>query len=137
MNDFDNIFNDQPQFMSVAARKKQIAATIKNLTDDGLNLSPVVIKGRKIAKNFWGKSWCENIEAYADSFFNRADIGRRYALHGAVIDLKITPGKISALVCGANVYKLTISIAELTDIKQKQLINSCSGKIASMLDLLQ
>ncbi len=28
--------------------------------------APVIVEGRTIAKTFWGKAWCENLERYRD-----------------------------------------------------------------------
>jgi len=30
------------------------------------DIEPVAIEGRLIAKNWWGKAWCTNLESYAD-----------------------------------------------------------------------
>lgn len=32
----------------------------------GKRLHPIVIEGRAIAKSWWGKAWCDNLEKYAD-----------------------------------------------------------------------
>ena len=51
---------------------------------------------RAIAKTFWGKAWCENLERYSD-FANRLPRGRTYVRNGSVVDLQIAPGVIHAL----------------------------------------
>ena len=61
----------------------------------GHAVSPVVIEGRAIAKTFWGKSWCENLERYSD-YANRLPRGRTYVRNGSVVDLQIAPGAIQA-----------------------------------------
>ena len=47
-------------------RKEKAAKTIARLRKKGANLSPVEIEGRTIARTFWGKAWCDNIESYRD-----------------------------------------------------------------------
>jgi len=102
----------------------------------GQDLRPVVIEGRAIAKTFWGKAWCDNLEAYSD-FENRLPRGRAYVRNGSVIDLKIEPGKVRALVMGSSLYKVEIGIATLPDTHWKSLTKECTGSIASLVELLQ
>ena len=61
----------------------------------GHPVSPVIIEGRTIAKTFWGKAWCENLERYSD-YANRLPRGRTYVRNGSVVDLQIAPGVIQA-----------------------------------------
>ena len=51
-------------------------------------MAPVVIEGRAIATTFWGKAWCDNLEAYSD-YANRLPRGRTYVRNGSVVDLQI------------------------------------------------
>ena len=67
-------------------------------------ISPVVIDGRTIAKTFWGKAWCDNLERYSD-FANRLPRGRTYVRNGSVVDLQIAPGAVTALVSGSELYR--------------------------------
>ena len=102
----------------------------------GKKLEPVDISGRKIAATFWGKEWCENLESYSD-YSNRLPRGRTYVRNGSVIDLKITEGKVSALVQGSSLYTVTITIAALAASAWGAFKERCAGKIASLIDLLQ
>ncbi len=53
----------------------------------GAELSPIAaVCGGAIAKTFWGKAWCDNLERYSD-FANRLPRGRTYVRNGSVIDL--------------------------------------------------
>ena len=74
------------------------------LAKKGHPVSPVVIEGRTIAKTFWGKAWCENLERYSD-YANRLPRGRTYVRNGSVVDLQIAPGEIKALVSGSEIYE--------------------------------
>ncbi len=124
-----------PQYVTVAQRKLQAQKKIKSLTAKGENLSPIVIEGRKIAKTFWGKAWCDNIESYHD-YENRLPRARSYVRSGAVIDLKIAKGKITAMVMGSELYEIDIGIKELSQKKWKTIKRECAGKIASLIDLI-
>ena len=45
---------------------------------------PVTIEGRTIARSFWGKAWCDNLERYSD-YANRLPRGRTYVRNGSVM----------------------------------------------------
>jgi uncharacterized Zn finger protein len=123
-------------YVPVAERRRQAAKKIETMTKKGEKVSPVVINGRTIATTFWGKSWCENLESYSD-FENRLPRGRTYVRNGAVVDLQIAPGKIKALVTGSSLYKVEIEIRPLDETRWQRVLSSCTGKIDSLLDLLQ
>ena len=52
--------------------KRKVSATKKQEKKKGKELAPVLVTGRTIAKNWWGRAWCENLERYAD-YANRID----------------------------------------------------------------
>ena len=69
-------------YVSVAARRRQAEREARQAQEEGtIAISPVTIEGRKIAKNFWGKSWCMNLERYSD-FASRLPRGRSYVCNG-------------------------------------------------------
>jgi uncharacterized Zn finger protein len=123
-------------YVPVSQRKAQAAREIEKRKKKGQNVSPVVIEGRAIAKTFWGKAWCDNLESYSD-FANRLPRGRTYVRNGSVVDLQIEAGKIAALVSGSEMYKVGIDI-DLVPAKQWAHIKSrCAGQIGSLVELLQ
>ena len=105
------------------------------LKKKGHVLEPVSIQGRTIARSFWGKSWCRNLEVYGD-FANRLPRGRSYLTNGLVLDLKIAPGLVSALVYGTELYEIEISIAKLAKTKWDAIRSECAGRIDSLVELL-
>jgi uncharacterized Zn finger protein len=123
-------------YVSVAKRKKQAEKKIAEMRKKGKTLQPVLIEGRAIAKTFWGKSWCENLESYSD-FENRLPRGRTYARNGSVIDLQVLDGKINGLVSGSRMYTVKVSITPISKIKWNKLVKECIGKVDSLIDLLQ
>jgi uncharacterized Zn finger protein len=102
----------------------------------GHTISPIAIEGRTIAKTFWGKSWCENLENYSD-YANRLPRGRTYVRNGSVVDLQIQPGLIRALVSGSELYEVTLKIAPVTKARWKAICEDCAGAIDSLIELLQ
>lgn len=89
-----------------------------------------------IARTFWGKGWCDNLERYSD-FANRLPRGRTYVRNGSVIDLQIGSGKVHAKVVGSTLYDVDVTVAAVP-AKQWQVISAdCAGSIDSMVELPQ
>jgi len=123
-------------YVPVAERKKKAEKKIAALKKKGQKIQPVVIEGRTIAKTFWGKAWCNQLESFSD-YSNRLQRGRTYVRNGSVIDLKIRAGKINALVSGSSIYTVNILIDALNKAKWKTIIKKCSGRVDSLIELLQ
>ena len=102
----------------------------------GQSVAPVRIEGRTIAKSFWGKSWCTNLERYSD-YENRLPRGRTYVRNGSVVDLQIAKGEVTAMVAGSSLYKIKITIAPVTAARWKAICRDCAGTIDSLVELLQ
>jgi uncharacterized Zn finger protein len=127
-----------PKYVPVAERRMNAQKTINTLKKKNPNLQPVVIDGGKIAKTWWGKAWNDNLERYSD-YENRIGRGRSYLRNGAVLDLQITSGKISALVQGsrAKPYDVTVIIKPLAEDIWKKIIHACEGKLDSIQELME
>jgi uncharacterized Zn finger protein len=128
-------YNYRP-YVSVAQRRKKALREMEKRRKQGHIISPVVLSGRTIARTFWGKAWCENLESYSD-YANRLPRGRTYARNGSIVHLEIQPGKIRALVSGSDLYTVEITIATLADSRWSSLKGECSGQIGSLVELLQ
>ena len=116
-----------------AAREAQRLA--KKRGPSNRALAPVTIAGRTIASSFWGKAWCENIESYRDYEY-RLPRGRSYLRNGAVLDLVIDPGRITALVSGTRLYEVDIRIKPLQKTHWQRVKAECAGQIGSLVELL-
>jgi uncharacterized Zn finger protein len=123
-------------YVPVAQRRRQAQRELENMRKKGLVVQPIKIDGRVIAKTFWGKAWCENLESYSD-FENRLPRGRTYARNGSVVHLEIQPGRISAHVSGSELYSVEITISSLPDPHWKCVKGQCAGQIGSLVELLQ
>lgn len=123
-------------YVPVAERKRKAALQAAKLAKKGEAVSPVVIEGRSIARTFWGKSWCENLERYSD-YANRLPRGRTYVRNGSVIDLRIARGEIAALVSGSAIYRVNIVVVPALQTLWKALCEDCAGSIDSLVELLQ
>ncbi len=123
-------------YVPVAERRRKAEKKVAAMAKKGEKISPVTINGRAIATTFWGKAWCDNLESYMD-FSNRLPRGRTYVRNGSVVDLKVAPGKVKALVSGSSLYTVEITIKPLETPRWQGVIKSCTGKIESLVELLQ
>ena len=117
--------------------KSNAAQTANKAAAKGKQLCPVILTGRTIAKSWWGKAWCENLERYAD-FETRLPRGQRYVRSGAVVDLQLQQGKILAGVQGSRKtpYKVEIRISPLSEERCEAIINRCSDRVDTLENLL-
>ncbi|HWL07893.1 MAG TPA: SWIM zinc finger family protein [Planctomicrobium sp.] len=127
---------DYPPYVSAAEKRAKALRYAQKLEKKGVKLQPIQIEGRAIAKTFWGKAWCNNLERYSD-YENRLPRGRTYARNGSIIDLQIHKGKIKAIVQGSSIYNVTIDLTPLDQKGWKKIVQDCSQSIHSLLDLLQ
>lgn len=123
-------------YVSVAARRRKASRELEKMRKNGHPVSPVQIVGRTIARTFWGKSWCDNLEQYSD-YSNRLPRGRTYARNGSVVDLRITAGEIQAYVSGSELYRVAVKVAPVSKVQWKSICCDCSGAIDSLVELLQ
>lgn len=130
-------WNGFAPYVRVAEKKARAAKKLAQLQKKNKSIRPVCVQGRAIARNWWGKAWCRNLERYAD-YENRIGRGRSYLCHGAVLDLQIAPGKVQALVMGsqAEPYRVAIAIDTLSKPVWQAIRKTCAGRIDSIQDLL-
>src|SRR5437867_7712513 len=123
-------------YVNVAARRMQAAREMAKLRKKGHPVTPVVTEGRAIARTFWGKAGCDNLERYSD-FANRLPRGRTYVRGGSVVDLQVVPGKVQALVSGSEIYKVALKVSPVPKARWSSLCKDCAGAIDSLVELLQ
>jgi uncharacterized Zn finger protein len=123
-------------YVPVAERRLQAQRKLAKLKKKGEVIAPVTIEGRIIAKSFWGKSWCTNLERYSD-FANRLPRGRTYVRNGSVVDLRIAKGEVVARVAGSSLYTVKATIAPVKMPRWKAICRDCAGTIDSLVELLQ
>src|ERR1700692_974160 len=122
-------------YVPVAKRRLLAARELEKLKKQGHIVSPVVIEGRTIARTFWGKAWCENLERYSD-YANRLPRGRTYVRNGSVVDLQIQRGRVLATVSGSEIYTIAIDIRFLPKPRWEAICRDCLGSVGSMVELL-
>ncbi|MGF6788210.1 hypothetical protein [Paraburkholderia sp. 35.1] len=123
-------------YVPVAERRRKAEQQVAKAIKTGRTLSPIAPYRGAIAKTFWGKAWCDNLERYSD-YGNRLPRGRTYVRNGSVIDLQITAGKIHAQVMGSSLYTVKIDVSASANQHWRTLVADCASSIDSMVELLQ
>ena len=125
-----------PPYVPVGARRARALLEMRRLRASGVNVQPVELKGRTIARSFWGRRWCEHLESFSD-YANRLPRGRTYVRNGSVCHLEIRAGGVDAMVAGTDLYRVTVRIRKLGKPAWKAIKTACAGQIGSVLELLQ
>jgi uncharacterized Zn finger protein len=128
---YDN-YDDFPQYVSAAERRRKAEREAAKLK----SASPVLVTGTKIAKTFWGKAWCRNLESYSD-YANRLPRGRTYVRSGCVVDLQIVSGIVKAHVSGSRLYSVEIQVSPIPKPLWEEICHDCAGAIDSLVELLE
>lgn len=123
-------------YVSMGERREQAGRRLASVVRKGGSLDPVRITGRTIARSFWGKAWCDHLLSYSD-YANRLPRGQHYVRNGSVIDLRVSPGKVEALVSGSMIYVVRVSIRPLARTSWSRLVKRCAGSIGSVVGLLR
>ncbi|MBQ9537521.1 MAG: SWIM zinc finger family protein [Desulfovibrionaceae bacterium] len=123
-------------YVRVADKKIKAQKKIAELRRSGVEVKPIEEFTGAIAKTFWGKNWCKNLESFAD-YENRLGRGRSYVRNGFICHLDITKGHITALVNGSELYEVEVNIKILSQTRWKEVCNKCQGHISSLVELLQ
>ena len=113
--------------------QKQAEQTLRQAGEKSRQYEPVHVSGTQLCRHWWGKAWCKAIESYSD-MSNRLARGRRYLKADTVLDLRLEPGEIHALVQGSRVkpYKVHITVDPLSAQFRKKIEEACAGSLHDM-----
>jgi len=127
-----------PKYESAAAKKAKASKSFERFKKKNPEIEPIIIEGRTLAKNWWGKAWNLNLESYAD-YENRIARGKSYVRSNAVLDLKIFKGRVVAKVQGSRSkpYEVEITIDTLNNEKWEQVTALCNHRIDSLEQLIE
>jgi uncharacterized Zn finger protein len=94
---------------------------------------------RKFGLTWWGQRWIAALEALGALYANRLPRGRTYARKGAVRDLAVAPGVVTAKVQGrrAQPYRVTVKLPAFSDETWEAVIARLAdavGHAAALLD---
>ncbi|MDD2497722.1 MAG: SWIM zinc finger family protein [Desulfitobacteriaceae bacterium] len=127
-----------PKYISIAEKKAKAEKALKKLKKKNPDLEPVIIEGRTLAKSWWGKAWNLNLESYAD-YSNRINRGKSYVKSNAVLDLKVSKGRVAAKVQGsrAKPYDTEVRIDTLDSTKWRKILELCNHRIDTLEQLIE
>ncbi len=127
-----------PKYESAAEKRAKASRSLGKLKKKNPDIEPIIIEGRALAKNWWGKAWNLNLESYAD-YENRIARGKSYVRSNAVLDLKILKGQVVAKVQGSRVkpYDVEIVIDTINNEKWEQVTALCNRRIDSLEQLIE
>jgi uncharacterized Zn finger protein len=130
-------YDDYPAYVSVSERRAKAEKKLRQLQKNHPHLMPVILAGHILARTWWGKSWNQNLERYAD-YSNRIGRGRSYVRHRCVLDLQLTSGTITAMVQGSRPqpYDVVISVDTLRAGHWTAIRKACAGGFDSLSELL-
>ena len=123
-------------YVSVGQRQKLAEKAAAKAQKRGKNYTPILPYRGAVAKTVWGKSWCDNLEAYSD-YANRLPRGATYVRNGSVIHLQLTAGAVHAQVMGSSLYAVNVTVQPVQQAQWKSICQDSAGSIASLVEILQ
>ena len=123
-----------PRYVPVDEQRARTVSEMLELRARGVRVQPIEIRGRTIARGFWGRHWCEHLESFSD-YAARLAHGRAYVRNGSVCHLAIEAGRIDAMVVGSTLYHVAIRIRQLGRTAEAAIATACAGRIGSVGEL--
>jgi uncharacterized Zn finger protein len=121
---------------SKTRRQERLERELEQRRAAGEKLEPVMPnKQRDMAENFWAQAWNRHLMHYA-LHENRMPKGRTDFRAGRVMDLTSQAGEIAAVVAGAQLWSVRITVAPISPEAWEALRQSCLGKIGDVAELL-
>ncbi len=123
-----------PRYVPVDEQRARAVSEIQDLRARGVSVQPIELRGRTIARNFWGRRWCEHLESFSEHAARLAH-GRAYVRSGSICHLAVEPGGVDALVSGSALYRVTIRVRQLETRVWTAIRRACAGRMGSLADL--
>lgn len=123
-----------PRYVPVDEQRARTVSEIQDLRARGVSVQPIELRGRTIARNFWGRRWCEHLESFSEHAARLAH-GRAYVRNGSICHLAIEPGGVEALVSGSALYRVSIRVRQLETHVWTAIRRACAGRMGSLADL--
>ena len=123
-----------PRYVPVDEQRARTVSEMLELRARGVRVQPIEIRGRTIARGFWGRRWCEHLESFSD-YAARLAHGRAYVRNGSVCHLAIEAGGVDAMVVGSALYHVAIRIRQLNRAAWSAITTACAGQIGSVREL--
>jgi uncharacterized Zn finger protein len=110
----------------------------RSFADPGPTKRAAEPRRRSFGLTWWGQRWIAALEALGSRYANRLPRGRTYARKGAVSDLRIEPGVVTAKVHGsrATPYRVTLRLRTFSDDTWDTVIAALADAVAHAAALL-
>lgn len=94
---------------------------------------------RRFGATWWGRRWIATLEALGVVYQNRLPRGRAYARRGAVGDLEVAAGRVTARVAGtrARPYRVIIELPAFEDATWQAVTAALAGQVGHAAALLE
>jgi len=89
-----------------------------------------------VASSFWGAAWCDHLGAFSE-YRDELARGRIYLRNASLEDLRICEGRVTAMVKGSGVFKVTMDVQSLSAPRWRALRVRCAGQLGSVEELLR
>lgn len=131
----DDMCDESPR-LRVADLARLAQQRRSELAAEGKELHPVAGSGRKLAVHFWGSAWMKHLALCEAGGLCLAP-GRTLLRHGCVLDLRVAPGLIGALVSAQELFEVSVRVEPLSDERLEILRAACAGHIDSLVPLME
>ncbi len=93
---------------------------------------------QRFGLTWWGQRWIEALEALGALYANRLPRGRTYARKGAVEQLEVQPGTVTAAVQGtrARPYRVRLTLPVFSDAEWDAIVGSLAARLRHAAELL-
>jgi uncharacterized Zn finger protein len=97
-----------------------------------------VSRSTRFGLTWWGQRWIAALEALGAVYANRLPRGRTYARKGAVEELTVDAGRVSARVAGsrARPYRVTLELPTFDDATWDAILVALAGRVRHAAELL-
>ncbi|MCY4075643.1 MAG: hypothetical protein OXH04_09480 [Acidobacteria bacterium] len=125
-----------PRYLSIGARRATTLPEMRRLRERGVRVQPVEGVGQAMARDFWGRRWCERLDTFARDEA-RLPLGRTLVRRGSVCHLEVRPGVIEAMVAGSALFRTVVRIRAMDPTARLEMARACAGRVGSVPELLR
>ena len=125
-----------PRYLSIGARRATTLPEMRRLRERGVRVQPVEGVGQAMARDFWGRRWCERLDTFARDEA-RLPLGRTLVRNGSVCHLEIRPGVVEAMVAGSALFRTVVRIRAMDPTARREMARACAGRVGSVPELLR
>ena len=125
-----------PRYVSIGARRATTLPEMRRLRERGVRVQPVESVGQVMARDFWGRRWCERLDTFARDEA-RLPLGRTLVRNGSVCHLEIRPGVLEAMVAGSALFRTVVRIPAMDPTAWREVARACAGRVGSVPELLR